>query len=121
MKTKIHNIVSIMEILINISLLPLFYVKLFHEVSVLPGTDENGNMITQRFDHYYSIIDNLKYDPMGWIKISVALIIVSIIYCILSFFIKHKNMKITSHIFAVCSILFFLLVLFLAYLVRRDY
>lgn len=37
MKTKTHNIVSIIEILIDISLLPLFHIKLFHEVAVLPG------------------------------------------------------------------------------------
>ncbi len=121
MKIKMHNILSIIEILINISLLPLFNIKLFHEVAVLPSIDENGNMITKKFYYYYSIIDNLKYDPVDWIRISVALIIMSIIYCILSFFIKHKNMKIASHIFAICSILFFLLVLFLASLVRRNY
>ncbi len=121
MKRKTHNILSIIEIFINLSLLPLFHVKLFHEVSVIPGMDAEGNMVTIRGDHYYSIVDNLKYDPIGWIWISVALICIAILYCILSFFIKHKNMKVASHIFAICSIVFFLLVLFLASLVRRDY
>ena len=115
------KIITIVEIFINLSLLPLFHVKFFHEVSVIPGMDAEGNMVTIRGDHYYSIIDNLKYDPMGWIWISVALIGISVLYCILSFFIKHKNMKVASHIFAICSIVFFLLVLFLASLVRRDY
>lgn len=121
MKTKIHNIISIIEILINLLLLPLFHIKIFHKIAFLPDVDENGDMIIKQFHYYYSIIDKLKNDPIGWIRISVGLIILSIVYCILSFFIKHKNMKITSHIFAICSILFFLLVLFLASLVRRDY
>ena len=51
----------------------------------------------------------------------LALIGMSVLYSFLSFFIKHKNMKVASHIFAICSIGFFLLVLFLASLVSRDY
>lgn len=112
---------SVIEIVINLSLLPLFHVKFFHEVAILPWVDENGNMITEKFDYYYSIVDNLKYDPIGWVWISEALIVTSVFYCVLSFFIKRKNIKVASHIFAVSSIVFFLLVLFLASSVRRRY
>lgn len=121
MKRKTSNIISIIEMTINLALLPLFHLKMFHEVSVVPGMDAEGNMVTFRSDHYYSIVDNLKYDPIGWIWISIALIGISVLYSFLSFFIKNKNMKVASHIFAICSIGFFLLVLFLASLVRRDY
>ena len=121
MKRKISNIISVIEMTINLALLPLFHIKMFHEVSVIPGMDAEGNMVTFRSDHYYSIVDNLKYDPIGWIWISITLIGLSIIYSLLSFFIKHKNMKVASHIFAVCSIVFFLLVLFIASLVSRNY
>lgn len=115
------NIITFIEIGINLALLPLFHVKFFHEVAMIPGMDAEGNKIILETDCYYSIIDNLKYDPLGWIWLSVALIVVAVFYCILSFFIKHKNMKIASHIFAVCSVVFFLLVLFIASLIRRDY
>lgn len=115
------NIITFIEIGVNLALLPLFYVKFFHEVSILPGYDADGNFITIKQDHYYSIVDNLRYNPIRFVHISVALIVMSVIYCILSLFIKHKNMKIASHVFAICSVAFFLLVLFIASLVRKNY
>lgn len=121
MRKSKSNIMTFIEIGVNLMLLPLFHIKFFHEVAVVPGMDAEGNMITVRTEHYYSIVDNLKYDFIPWVWISVALIITSIFYCALSFIIKHKNMKTASHIISVCSIVFFLLVFFLASLVSRDY
>ena len=121
MKKPIEPIIRVIEIIINICLLPLFNVKFFHDVSVSQVQTETGEFVYQSVDHYYSIMDNIKYDPLLIVPMSIGIILISIIYSSLSFVIKHKNLKHASHIFFACSVVFFLFVVYTASLVQRDY
>ena len=118
MKRSIGNIIHVVEIVINLCLLPLFYVKFFHRVELVFVTSETGELLSQRIDKYYSIIDNLKYDPLFFVPMSVALIILSITVSIFSIFMKNRNMRTAGHIFAACSVFLFLFIFFIACLVQ---
>ncbi len=113
--------VILIDFISNLCLIPLFFLKIIHEVSVISGKDGNGNLITYRQDYYYSIIDNLKYDSMYFINISFALILLSIFFSILSLFFKNKTLIIISHIVSLISLIFFLFLYFLARLNARVY
>lgn len=121
MKQLSNKIIQIVEIVLNIILLPFFGVKIFHEVAVLPGYTEEGQFITQRFDYYYSIIDNLKPDSLYLIHLSGIVIIVSILISIVSLFLQNKKLRMASHIVFCCSIAIFLIVLFIASTYFRCY
>ncbi len=119
MKRIIERVILTIEIIINACLIPLFKVKIFHEIAVLPGETEDGKFVTHRFDYYYSIIDNLRHDPLI-IYISIGLIALSIIASLFAL-IKNRKLQRASHILSACSIAFFLFVLYSASLVQRCY
>lgn len=113
--------VIIIDLISNLCLIPLFFLKIIHEVAAISGKDVNGNLITYKQDYYYSIIDNLKYDSMLFINISFSLILLSIFLSILSLFFKKKTLIIICHIVSILSLLFFLFLYFLARLNARVY
>lgn len=121
MKKLVEPIIRIIEIIISACLLPLYNVKFFHDSFVSQVQTETGEFVYQSFDRYYSIMDNMKYDPFLIVPISIGVILLSIIYSSLSFVIKHKNLRCAAHIFFVCSVVFFLFVVYTASLVQRDY
>lgn len=118
MKRSIGKIIHMVEIVINLCLLPLFHVKFFHNVELIFDTTETGELVPRQIDRYYSIIDNLKYDPLLFVPMSVSLIVLSVIISIFAIFMKNRNMRTAGHIFTACSVGLFLFVLFIACLVQ---
>ncbi len=49
-----NKLAAIGQMLINIALAPMYFIKFFHEVGVFPGEASNGSFITYRRDFYYS-------------------------------------------------------------------
>ena len=68
MRKKTSLIVEIVKLIANCVALPLCFIKIFHEVAVLPGFDSNGEATTGRFDYYYSVFDKLTRQGMGFEK-----------------------------------------------------
>lgn len=123
MKRKIALLVEISKIIINCLSVPLYFIKTFHEVAVLPGRNENGEFITGRFDYYYSVFDKFSREGiLFFLWLSVAIIIVSSTISILSIVIKdNKKLMIVSHIIFGVSIVLFLSVLFVAASISYSY
>ncbi len=120
-KRIISVICSCIEVVINFCLFPLFYLKFFHEVSVREGFNEAGEIVIKRTDHYYSIIDNLKYDKMNLVYFSWALIAASIVASLAAIVFKGKRAATVGHVTFGISLALFLFVFFLASTVHRDY
>lgn len=106
MKRRIGFIV---EAVIDCIAIPLYFIKFFCDVAVLPSANENGEYAgTNRFYHYYSIYDRIGYINMQylvWVAIAVAAI--SIVLSVLSIIFKRKSLHVASHaIFGVALVLF---------------
>lgn len=121
MKKISKSIAQIVEIVLCIILLYLFFVKIFHEVAVLPGYTSEGQFITLRVDYYYSIIDNLKQNGLYLIHFSGAVIIGSIMINVIALIVNNNKLKIASHIVFGCSVTIFLIVLIIAAMNYRCY
>lgn len=118
---KIKDIlIPILQIIISFSLVPLFKVKFFKKIIVTPIVDDLGNTTFIQTIKTFSIIDKFKYDPLLLIPIAYSLITFTIIISFLSIFIKHKNLKIASLIFTICSVFYFLFLLWVTYLLRKT-
>ncbi|MDE6441483.1 MAG: hypothetical protein K2L12_01860 [Clostridia bacterium] len=119
MKRRKALITEIVKIIINCITVPLYFIKFFCDVAVLPGVNENGEEITGRFYHYYSIFDKIDREGMAclvWgaiviISVSITLSVFSMIYN------EKKDLKIASHtVFGVAIVLFLALLLTSAFI-----
>ncbi len=120
-KRIISVIASCIEVVVNICLYPLFYLDIFHEVSVREGINDAGEIVIKRTDHYYSIVDNLKYGSMNLVYFSWALIGASAVASLAAIVYKGKRAQKIGHITFAVSLAVFLFTLFLASTVHRDY
>lgn len=91
---------DISKIIIVIISIPFWFVKMIHYVAVLPSYDSNGNFITVKQDHYFSIIDNLRDGGNTYlIYIAFGIIVTSLCLSIVKMFKKdNKVIKIASNI-----------------------
>ncbi len=121
MKKIIHKIALVLEALISLCLVPVFNLKIFHEVSIREGFNDAGEIVLKRTDHYYSIIDNLKYSSMNLVNISIALLVTALVSSLAALVYNTKKSNRISHTVFTVSIIFFLIVLLLASSVHRDY
>lgn len=89
---KKRNIIYL-AILIVIAGLP--FLKIYHEVGVLPGFDQDGNFITVKHD-YYSCFENIR-DGINLTSSTIittvleVLVILSIIFTIIVFKKRNKS------------------------------
>lgn len=116
-------IFPIIKIITNLATIPLFFIKFYHEIAVLPIYDEFGEFTTSKNDLYYSPLDNLiKLDLSILMYISISITVASIVLTIVSLVKRNnKNIKIADNAVYIISICFFLVVLFLSSTVSRDY
>ena len=122
MKKKVL-ITEIIKSAINFVILPLYFIKFYHQVAVLPGRDENGELIISQIDHYYSIFYKLDREELAylfWLAFSVC--IASILFSVLRIAVKDsKALKIISHVIFAVSLVFFLTALFISLTISYKY
>lgn len=105
------------KIFISLSLIPLWFVKLFHGVGHL--TNQSGEIV--RVDFYHSMIENLsEYPYLSYI--SIALLVLSAALSIVELrFKENKAVRLASIIAFSVALLTFTLLFFLASSVGRGY
>ncbi len=112
-------IVFISEIVADLTLIPFFFIKIFHDVGVFPseGTE------TYKKDFYYSILDNLKAIDYGClVYVGIAFIATSIFLSAISIISKeNKNLRFVAHIFFGVALVFFFALLNVSSIVARGY
>ena len=122
MKKKVL-ITEIIKSAVNCIILPLYFIKFYHQVAVLPGRDENGELIISQIDHYYSIFYKLDREELAylfWLAFSVC--IASILFSVLRIAVKDsKALKITSHVVFAVSLVFFLTALYISLQISYKY
>ena len=114
---------EIVKIIINCAILPLYFIKFYHEVAVLPGFDEEGNRVVHEIDHYYSIFYKLDGEGLAalfWI--AFILTVASTILSALRIVIKDgKALKIASYAVFALSAILFLVVLYISLQISYKY
>ena len=114
---------EIVKIIIDCAILPLYFIKFYHDVAVLPGFDAEGNRIVSEIDHYYSIFYKLDREGLAalfWIAFTLT--VASIIVSVLRIFIKdNKSLKIASYAVFTLSAVLFLAVLFISLQIDYKY
>ena len=114
---------EIVKIIINCAILPLYFIKFYHQVAVLPGFDEEGNRVVNEIDHYYSIFYKLDSEGLAalfWI--AFILTVASTILSALRIVIKDgKALKIASYAVFALSAILFLVVLYISLQISYKY
>ncbi len=118
-----NRMVPIALLIANLIYIPLYYVKIFHEVGVFEGIDASGNYIYDRRDFYYSAYQNLTAGGYtGWLYFSYVIlalaVITSVAYII---FPERRAAKVVCYIFSMCLMITFIVILLLASTVWRAY
>ena len=115
---------EIVKIILNCAVVPLYFIRFFHEVAVLPVVDMDGNYITtSRTDYYYSIFYKLNREGLVFLLwIAVVISVVSIVISVFGFVVKDgKILKIASNILFAISVAFFLVLLFVSLQISYAY
>ena len=109
----------ISKITLSLVQIPLWFIKLFHGVGHMPNVD-TGKIEEVHFYHtMYENISDLGYSFL--IYTSMALIILSVFFAIVSFIKNNKKINTVSNIISTISILSFVIFLILASTVSRGY
>lgn len=92
-------LIEIVKLVINCITIPLYFIRFFHEVAVLPGISENGESTTHRIDYYYSIYDKIAREGLATLVwVGVVITVWSILFCVLNMVIKdNKVLKIAGY------------------------
>lgn len=115
-------IFPIVKILLNVCMIPLCFIKIFHDVGILPGYDSNGEFITVKHHYYYSMSDNLKaYELQGFLPLLIGLIVCSVAVTVVSMAIKRDGWKKLSNVVFFVSFASFLILFTIASTVARGY
>ena len=114
---------EIIKIVINCAILPLYFIKFYHQVAHIPGFDEEGNRVVHEIDHYYSIFYKLDGEGLAalfWI--AFILTVASTILSALRIVIKDgKALKIASYAVFALSAILFLVVLYISLQISYKY
>lgn len=109
----------ISKIILSLVQIPLWFIKLFHGVGHMPNVD-TGKIEEVHFYHtMFENISDLGYSFMFYI--SIALIILSLSFAIVSFIKKSNKVNLTSNIISSVSIVSFVIFLIIASTVVRGY
>ena len=114
MKRKVL-ITETVKTVINCIILPLYFIKFFHEMALFPGFDEEGNEILRRNDYYLSIYGEVCRAGIVFVFwLAFSLSVASIVFSALRIFIKdNRIIKVASLILFGVSVVFFLALIFL--------
>ena len=122
MKKKIL-LTEIAKTVINCIILPLYFIKFYHDKAGFPGFDGDGQHIVFYRDYYYSIFNKLNREGIAcllWLAVAVSAL--SIILSVLRIVIKdNKVLKIASRILFGISVISFLALLFISLQISYKY
>jgi hypothetical protein len=122
MKRKNKYLSGAVEIVVDLVFIPLFFVKIFHEVAVLPAVDAEGNLSTWRVDYYYSALQNLQELELPFfIYIAIALLVASAGLAVAAMIKDHKKLRIANYVVFAVAVIFAVFVILLASAVARGY
>lgn len=123
MSRKVSYITEACKIFLNCLAVALSFIKIFHEVAVLPGEDANGGFITTSIDYFYSVYDKFSRESLlPFLGVSLALLVASSAASVLSIVIKDgAKLKLASHIVFGLSATVFLAVMIVAAGIRYCY
>ncbi len=123
MKRKSLLIFEICKIILNCLFVPLYFIKIYHDVAAYPGMDENGQEIFVHVDHFYSVYDKFSRENILFLMwISFVFIIASITLAVCSIVIKdNKRLAVASHVIFGISAFFFLLLLIIGACIMYCY
>lgn len=109
-KNKREIAVEIGKILISCSAACLYFIKIFHEVGMLPGIDQFGETVIVQNDYYYSVCDKFFRENLLFLLwLSVAAIASSLVVSVCALAKGGKKIRTASHIlFAISALLFFI-------------
>ena len=116
-----RRIISIVEIILSLGLIPLWFVKFFHGIGHLPSQSDPNTIV--QVDFYHSMYENVNADIFGFMfPVSIGLIAVSVIFSAVCLkFPNNKKMQKAGHIIFGVAVGVFLLSLLLASTVSRGY
>lgn len=119
MKKPFHPFFEIVQILVNCLTGALYFIKIDHDVAVLP--DSEGG--TARFEHWYSIYDKLLRENLQvLIYLALATAVVSVALSVLTATVKGgRKLKTASRVLFAVSVLFFLGLFFFAAQIQYYY
>ena len=109
-------LISILTILINLAMIPLFFIKLFTDMGYLVGIDSTNKATAVIALQHYNMIENLEtLDMLYAVPVAILVIVLSIVLATLSIVIKdNQKLRIVSHIVLIISVVTFLLLLWFA-------
>lgn len=110
-RNKWEIAVEIGKILISCSAACLYFIKIFHEVGMLPGIDQFGETVIVQNDYYYSVYDKFFRENLLFLLwLSVAAIASSLVVSVCALAKGgSKKLKTASHIlFGISALLFFI-------------
>ncbi len=118
MKKRIKNIV---EMLVSLGLIPLWFVKFFHGVGHLPSQSDPDIIV--QVDFYHSMYENINADTFEFMfPVSMVLIAISVIFSSVCLkFPNNRKMQKAEHIIFGIRVGVLLLSLLLASTVGRGY
>ena len=116
-----RRIISVVEIILSLGLIPLWFVKFFHGIGHLPSQSDPNTIV--QVDFYHSMYENVNADIFGFMfPVSIGLIAVSVIFSAVCLkFPNNKKMQKAGYIIFGVAVGVFLLSLLLASTVRRGY
>ena len=121
MKSKI---LSVLQIALNILLIPMYFINFFHYAGVIPAmNEETGEFFTAKVEDYSGPWADLKSLDAEWLMyLSFILIAVSVIFSAVGI-VKNDNgtVKGISRGAFVCSVLVFVLAFFISSTVTCTY
>ena len=109
---------TVKRIIVSLSVIPLSFVKIFHEVGVLPSLD--GPPVKSHY--YYSVFDNLETYNVGFLVfVLMGVSLLSAILILHNTWTERKVVRITANLFYFVTVFFFVVLLTAASTVARLY
>lgn len=120
MKKNSTLFIEIGKTIINCLILPMYFIKMFHDVAHFDASGGDGSV---QVDYFYSIYDIILREGLAALLwISIVIIIFSTALSVFNIIIKDKKtVRIFSHIMFGISIVLFFVLLFLAATVQYNY
>ena len=108
-------LIPIFEILINLSMIPLFFIKFLTDTGYKVGFNSSNEATAVIALQHYNMIENLEtWSLLYAVPVTIWVIICSIVLSVLSMVLKEKTkLGIISHVvFGISAIMFLLLLWF---------
>lgn len=112
-------IIGLSKMILSLVQIPLWFIKLFHDVGHLPNAD-TGEIDEVHF--YHSMFENISdLDCSFFLYISIGLVVLSVSLTIVSIIKNNKKINLSSNMILIISIVSFIIFLIMASTVARGY